>query len=52
MSFVYAVIVYGGFLWVIFMNDLFSIMTLLIGLVIYRVVGGGVCYLELREITK
>ncbi len=50
MSFVYGIIIYGSFLWAVFMSDLFGITALLIGLIIYRIVGGVVSYFELKKI--
>jgi O-antigen/teichoic acid export membrane protein len=49
ISFVYGFFVYCVFLGVMFLNNLFSIMVLLMALVIYRFVGGLISYMILHK---
>jgi len=50
LSFVYGGIAYGLFLLIISVNDLFGIAALLMALILYRVVGGIISFLRLRDI--
>ncbi len=52
LSFVYGSIIYGAFLLIVFINDLFGITALLTALIIYRVVGGIVSFMELKSKLK